>query len=98
MKTPKKPLSKRQARKKSGDFHPIIGEVRGTGITTNVNSRCLFSNASDGTLKLVARTGTNIGLTSNLKALYEELKAALTDIFAGDGCFEMTDSQATRTS
>lgn len=29
---------------------------------------------------------------------YEELKAALTDIFAGDGCFEMTDSQAARTS
>jgi hypothetical protein len=47
----------------------FIGEVRGAGITANVNSRCLFSNASDGTLKLVARMGTDVGLGSNLKAL-----------------------------
>jgi hypothetical protein len=47
----------------------FIGEVRGAGITANVNSRCLFSNASDGTLKLVARAGTNVGLTSTLKTI-----------------------------
>jgi alpha-tubulin suppressor-like RCC1 family protein len=47
----------------------FIGEVRGVGITANVNSRCLFSNASDDTLKLVARAGTNVGLTSNLKTI-----------------------------
>jgi hypothetical protein len=47
----------------------FIGEVRGAGITANVNSRCLFSNASDGVLKLVARAGTNVGLTSNLKSI-----------------------------
>jgi hypothetical protein len=47
----------------------FIGEVRGGGITKNVNSRCLFSNAGDGTLKLVARTGTDVGLGSNLKTL-----------------------------
>jgi autotransporter-associated beta strand protein/surface protein len=47
----------------------FIGEVRGAGITANVNSRCLFSNASDGMLKLVARTGTNVGLTSNLRTI-----------------------------
>jgi uncharacterized repeat protein (TIGR03803 family) len=47
----------------------FLGEVRGTGITANVNSRCLFSNASDGTLRLVARTGTDIGLGSNLKSI-----------------------------
>jgi hypothetical protein len=47
----------------------FIGEVRGAGITANSNSRCLFSNASDGTLKLVARVGTNVGLTSNLKTI-----------------------------
>jgi hypothetical protein len=47
----------------------FTGEVRGAGITANVNSRCLFSNASDGTLKLVARMGTDVGLGSNLKTL-----------------------------
>jgi uncharacterized delta-60 repeat protein len=47
----------------------FIGEVRGAGITANVNSRCLFSNASDGTLKLVAQVGTSVGLGSNLKTL-----------------------------
>jgi hypothetical protein len=47
----------------------FTGEVRGAGITANVNSRCLFSNASDGTLKLVARIGTNVGLGSNLKTI-----------------------------
>jgi parallel beta-helix repeat protein len=47
----------------------FIGEVRGVGITGNSNSRCLFSNASDGVLKLVARTGTNVGLSSNLKTI-----------------------------
>ncbi len=47
----------------------FTGEVRGAGITTNVNSRCLFSNASDGTLKLVARVGTSVGLTSDLKTI-----------------------------
>ncbi len=47
----------------------FIGEVRGAGVTKNVNSRCLFSNAGDGTLKLVVRTGTDVGLGSNLKTL-----------------------------
>jgi uncharacterized repeat protein (TIGR03803 family) len=47
----------------------FIGEVRGAGITTNVNSRCLFSNSSDGTLKLVAQVGTSAGLGSNLKTI-----------------------------
>jgi hypothetical protein len=47
----------------------FIGEVRGTGITKNIDSRCLFSNAGDGTLKLVARSSTNVGLSSNLKTI-----------------------------
>ena len=51
------------------DHIAFTAEVRGAGITKNVNSRCLFSNASDGTLKLVARMGTDVGLGSNLKTL-----------------------------
>jgi hypothetical protein len=47
----------------------FISEVRGAGVTKNVNSRCLFSNAGDGTLKLVAQSGTNVGLGSNLKII-----------------------------
>jgi hypothetical protein len=47
----------------------FIGEVRGAGITKNVNSRCLFSNASDGTLKLVAQIGMTTTLGSNLKTV-----------------------------
>jgi uncharacterized repeat protein (TIGR03803 family) len=47
----------------------FTGEVRGAGVTDNVNSRCLFSNASDGVLKLVARIGMNVGLGSNLKTI-----------------------------
>ncbi len=47
----------------------FTGEVRGVGITTNVNSRCLFSNASDGTLKLVAQVGMATTLGSNLKTI-----------------------------
>jgi hypothetical protein len=47
----------------------FTGEVRGAGITTNVNSRCLFSNASDGTLKLVAQIGMSTTLGSNLKTI-----------------------------
>jgi hypothetical protein len=47
----------------------FTAEVRGTGITKNVNSRCLFSNASDGVIKLVAQVGTSVGLGSNLKTI-----------------------------
>jgi hypothetical protein len=47
----------------------FTGEVRGAGITTNVNSRCLFSNASDGTLKLVAKIGMSTTLGSDLKTI-----------------------------
>jgi hypothetical protein len=47
----------------------FTGEVRGTGITTNVNSRCLFSNASDGVLKLAAQVGMATTLGSNLKTI-----------------------------
>ena len=47
----------------------FTGEVRGAGITTNVNSRCLFSNASDGSLKLVAQVGMVTTLGSNLKTI-----------------------------
>jgi hypothetical protein len=47
----------------------FTAEVRGAGITKNVNSRCLFSNASDGVIRLAAQVGTNVGLGSNLKTI-----------------------------
>jgi hypothetical protein len=51
------------------DHIAFTAEVRGAGITKNVNSRCLFSNASDGVIKLVAQVGASVGLGSNLKTL-----------------------------
>jgi hypothetical protein len=47
----------------------FIGEVRGAGITKGVNSRCLFSNTSDGVLKLAAQVGMATTLGSNLKTI-----------------------------
>jgi hypothetical protein len=47
----------------------FTAEVRGLGITKGVNSRCLFSNASDGVIRLAAQVGTNVGLGSNLKTI-----------------------------
>lgn len=44
----------------------FTAEVRGAGIVKNTNSRCLFSNASDGVIKLVAQVGMNVGLGSPL--------------------------------
>ena len=47
----------------------FTGEVRGPGITKGVNNRCLFSNASDGVLKLAAQIGMSTTLGSNLKTI-----------------------------
>lgn len=47
----------------------FTAEVRGTGIVKNVNSRCMFSNSSDGVIKLVAQVGMNVGLGSPLKTM-----------------------------
>ncbi len=47
----------------------FTAEVRGAGIVKNINSRCLFSNSSDGVIKLVAQVNMDVGLGSPLKTM-----------------------------